>query len=67
MLVSIIITNYNYGQFLAQAIESALAQTYPQIEVIVIDDGSTDHSAGIIASFGERIFAVFKANGGQCS
>ena len=65
MLVSIIITNYNYGQFLAQAIESALAQTYPHVEVIVIDDGSTDHSAGIIRSYGKRISPIFKPNGGQ--
>ena len=67
MLASIIITNYNYGQFLAEAIESALAQTYPQVEVIVIDDGSTDHSAAIIASYATRISPVFKSNGGQCS
>ncbi|HZV07815.1 MAG TPA: glycosyltransferase, partial [Gemmataceae bacterium] len=47
--VSIIINNYNYGRFLRDAIESALAQTYPNVEVIVVDDGSTDNSREIIA------------------
>lgn len=66
-LVSIIIDNYNYGRFLPQAIESALAQTYPNIEVIVVDDGSTDDSRAIIAGYGDRIIPVLKANGGQAS
>jgi len=43
-LVSVIITNYNYARFLNEAIASALGQTYPNIEVIVVDDGSTDES-----------------------
>ena len=45
-LVSIVITNYNYGRYLRAAIDSALAQTYPHVEVIVVDDGSTDDSRG---------------------
>ncbi len=44
MLVSIIIPNYNYAEFLAQAIDSALGLDWPDVEVIVVDDGSTDHS-----------------------
>jgi glycosyltransferase involved in cell wall biosynthesis len=43
-LVSIIIANFNYGRFLSEAIESAIHQTHPCVEVIVIDDGSTDDS-----------------------
>src|SRR5438128_699439 len=43
-LVTIIIDNYNYGRFLGEAIASALNQTYPHLEVIVVDDGSTDAS-----------------------
>jgi glycosyltransferase involved in cell wall biosynthesis len=67
MKASIVINNYNYARFLSQAIESALAQTHRNTEVIVIDDGSTDRSAEIIRSYGDRIVAVFKSNGGQSS
>lgn len=66
-LVSIIINNYNYGRFLREAIDSALNQTYPHIEVIVVDDGSTDNSREIIASYKEQIIPVLKENGGQAS
>ncbi|MDZ8185429.1 MAG: glycosyltransferase [Nostoc sp. ChiSLP02] len=64
---SIIITNYNYGHFLREAIESALNQTYQPTEVIVVDDGSTDNSQQIIANYGKRIVSVLKENGGQGS
>jgi glycosyltransferase involved in cell wall biosynthesis len=66
-LVSILINNYNYGRFLKEAIDSALNQTYPNIEVIVVDDGSTDGSQAIIEGYGDRIIAVLKQNGGQAS
>lgn len=66
-LVSIIINNYNYGRFVADAIESALAQTYSNCEVIVVDDGSQDDSREVISGFGNRIKTVFKSNGGQSS
>lgn len=66
-LVSIVIDNYNYGHFVAAAIESALRQTYQSREVIVIDDGSTDNSREIIEAFGNDVQAIFKANGGQGS
>ncbi|MCY7393171.1 MAG: glycosyltransferase, partial [Leptolyngbyaceae cyanobacterium CAN_BIN12] len=66
-LVSILINNYNYGHFLAEAIDSALNQTYPNKEVVVVDDGSTDHSREIIADYGDAIVPVLKANGGQAS
>ena len=65
--VSIIINNFNYGRYLASCIESALAQTYGNIEVIVSDDGSTDDSQAVIESFGTSIIASFKSNGGQAS
>ncbi len=64
---SILINNYNYGRFIAEAIESALAQPFARTEVVVVDDGSTDNSREIIEGFGERIVKVFKANGGQAS
>ncbi|MEC4984730.1 MAG: glycosyltransferase [Oscillatoria sp. PMC 1076.18] len=66
-LVSILINNYNYADFLEQAIESALNQTYPNCEVIVVDDGSIDNSSEIIASYDNKITAVLKQNGGQSS
>jgi hypothetical protein len=64
---SIIISSYNYGRFLREAIDSALGQTYPNTEVIVVDDGSTDDSRDVIASYGDRIIPVLKENGGQAS
>jgi glycosyltransferase involved in cell wall biosynthesis len=66
-LVSVIISSYNYGRFLEEAIDSALDQTYSNVEVIVVDDGSTDDSRRIIAGYGERIVTVSKENGGQAS
>lgn len=67
MLVSIIITNYNYGEYLDRCIESALSQSWEDKEVIVVDDGSTDQSADVIKSYGNAISAIFKDNAGQCS
>lgn len=67
MLVSIVINNYNYGRYLGAAIESALAQTYPHREIIVVDDGSTDDSGEVIARFGASVIPILKTNGGQGS
>lgn len=66
-LASIIINNYNYGRFLKAAIDSALNQTYPNLEVIVVDDGSTDSSSEVITSYGKQIIPIFKENEGQAS
>ncbi len=55
MVVSILIPCYNAERWVAQAIESALAQTWPLKEILVVDDGSTDRSLAIIKSFGSRI------------
>ncbi|HUW28695.1 MAG TPA: glycosyltransferase [Sulfuriferula sp.] len=62
--VSIIIPCYNGERFLAQAIDAALTQTYPQCEVIVIDDGSSDGSAAIMRKYAKRIRIVQQANAG---
>lgn len=65
--VTVLINNYNYGRFLNQAIDSALNQTYQNIEVVVVDDGSTDESRDIIRSYGDKVIPVLKENGGQAS
>ena len=66
-LVSIVINNYNYGRFLEDAIKSALNQTYPHTEVVVVDDGSTDDSRDVIERYADRVLPIFKENGGQAS
>ncbi len=66
-LASVIISNYNYGRFLKRSIESALAQTYANTEVIVVDDGSTDDSRAILLRYRDRLKAIFQENGGQAS
>ncbi len=64
-LVSVIIPNFNYARFVDRAIESALALDWPSVEVIVVDDGSTDESREVIARYGDRVTIVHQANGGQ--
>ncbi len=66
-LVSILINNYNYGDYLGAAIESALSQTYVHTEVIVVDDGSTDHSDQVLAQYQQLVRVVRQANGGQAA
>jgi glycosyltransferase involved in cell wall biosynthesis len=65
--VSILINNYNYGRYLAAAIDSALGQSYQPVEVVVVDDGSTDGSGSVIAGYGDAVVPVLQANGGQAS
>ncbi|HOW51572.1 MAG TPA: glycosyltransferase [bacterium] len=68
-LISIVIPVYNGENYLREAIDSALAQTYPNIEVIVVNDGSTDDGATerIALSYGDRIRYFAKKNGGVAS
>lgn len=63
-LVSIIIPVYNGSNFMREAIDSALAQTYPNIEILVINDGSTDNTREIALSYGDKIRYFEKENGG---
>ena len=65
--MTVVVCNYNCEQFLAEAIDSALAQDYANTRVMVIDDGSTDRSRAIIDGYGARITSIFKENGGQVS
>lgn len=63
-LVSVIIPNYNYAHYLPQAIDSALGQTYPRVDVVVVDDGSRDTSTAVLESYGGRIRWVSQRNQG---
>lgn len=65
-LVSIIIPCYNQAQFLGEAIESALEQTYQHFEVIVVDDGSTDHTSEVAARY-PKVVTVRQRNQGASS
>ena len=57
--VSVIIPTYNYAKYVGEAIDSALSQTYPDIEVIVVDDGSSDGSRDVIDGYGDRLKKIY--------
>ncbi len=63
-LVSVLIPAYNVECYVADAIESALAQTYPKVEIVVVNDGSTDHTTAAIAPYRDRIVYVEQENRG---
>ncbi|MEZ5352485.1 MAG: glycosyltransferase [Bryobacteraceae bacterium] len=67
MRVSVIVSSYNYDRYVEESIESALNQTYPDVEVVIVDDGSTDNSPEIIRRYEGRAKLLFKPNGGQAS
>ena len=62
--VSVVIPTYNRPLLARRAVESALAQTHPYVEVVVVDDGSTDDTPQMLAAFGERIRVIRRENGG---
>lgn len=64
MFVSIVISNYNCGRFIAEAVDSALGQSHRPIEVIVVDDGSTDDSRQVLQPYADRVRIVTQANQG---
>ncbi len=66
-LVSIVITNYNYADFLPEAIESALNQQYTPLEIIVVDDGSTDHSRSVLERYQSKLTVIYQSNQGQAA
>ncbi|MDZ7362471.1 MAG: glycosyltransferase [candidate division KSB1 bacterium] len=63
-LVSVIIPTFNRADFLREAIDSVLAQTEKDFELIVVDDGSTDHTKEMLAAYGEPIHYLFQPNAG---
>ncbi|MPZ18554.1 MAG: glycosyltransferase [Luteitalea sp.] len=65
--VSVVVLNHNYGCYLKQCLDSVLAQDYEPLEVIVVDDGSTDDSRAVIESYDGRVISAFKPNGGVAS
>lgn len=69
-LVSVLIANYNYAKYVGEAIESALKQTYSNLEIIVCDDGSKDNSCEVIETYVQkdsRVKLIRKQNGGVSS
>jgi glycosyltransferase involved in cell wall biosynthesis len=62
--VSVIIPTYNYGRFIAEAIRSALDQTLPPAEIVVVDDGSEDDTEAVVREFGDQVRYVKQANKG---
>jgi glycosyltransferase involved in cell wall biosynthesis len=66
-LVSVVIPTYNRAHYLPEAIDSVLAQSYPNVEIIVVDDGSTDHTAQVMERYIGKVTFQRKQNGGVAS
>ena len=64
-LCSIVISSFNKAPYVPAAVDSALAQTYGNIEVVVVDDGSMDNSIEILRSYSDRIILVSQSNAGR--
>jgi glycosyltransferase involved in cell wall biosynthesis len=65
--VDIVITNHNYGAFVSEAVDSACGQTHPNVNVVVVDDGSTDDSRERLRPYEDAVEIILKKNGGQAS
>jgi glycosyltransferase involved in cell wall biosynthesis/O-antigen/teichoic acid export membrane protein len=66
-VVSVIVPAYNSARYIRQAIESVLAQTYPALDIIVVDDGSTDATREIVSEFEPRVRVLRQANAGAAA
>ncbi|MCF8094980.1 MAG: glycosyltransferase family 2 protein, partial [Desulfobacteraceae bacterium] len=64
ILVSVIIPVYNRGKWIRQAVDSVLSQEYEPLELIVVDDGSTDATPWVVSSYGDRLRFIRQANSG---
>lgn len=65
--VTVMIGAYNAGRYLAEAIDSVLAQTHPAAQLVVVDDGSTDDTGAIAESYGPPVLAIRQENGGMAA
>jgi glycosyltransferase involved in cell wall biosynthesis len=65
--VSVIIATHNRAGYLREAIESVLAQSYRDFELIVVDDGSSDETREVVDSYGDRACYLYRENGGECA
>lgn len=68
--ISVIVPAYNIGPYLSRSLDSLLRQTVPNLEIIVVDDGSTDNTAEVMREYAEKsdkIRTIFKENGGVTS
>lgn len=66
-LVSVIIPTFNYGGFITEAIQSVIAQTYSPVEIVVVDDGSTDNTREIVGSFRNQVHYYYQEKKGVYS
>lgn len=66
-LISVIIPTYNAANYLPEAIESVLSQKYPNIEIIIIDDGSTDNTVDVLKPYSDKIVYHYQDNGGPAA
>jgi len=65
--ISVCITNHNYAAYLPSSIESVLAQTYPSVELVVVDDGSTDGSRQVLEQYEDRVGLILQEQAGQAA
>jgi len=63
-IVSVIVTTYNVEQYIREALDSVFSQTYPSLEVLVVDDGSTDRTRTILTEYEPRIRVLAQPNSG---
>jgi len=66
-LLSVIIPTYNNADYIGETIDSVLAQTYPAVEIIVVNDGGTDHTPEVVRAYGDKVRYFEKPNGGVAS
>ena len=66
-LISCIVPVFNGERYLAETLDSMLAQTYRPIEIIVVNDGSTDRTAAVVAGYGDRVHSLHQDNAGPAT